>query len=134
MTGHSTVTSPITRREHMVRAGGANIRNVRRARAGSIPAARAALALLMVFASVVAITGHPASVTGAAVTRFETVTVAEGGNLWQIATAHPVQGLETAETVDLIRATNRLATSVVHVGQTLRVPAQGPAGASLASR
>jgi hypothetical protein len=88
----------------------------------------------MIAASVVAVVGHGSPVPGVGVTSFDTIAVTEGGSLWQIATEHPVPGLATSETVELIRSTNRLHTAIVHVGQTIRVPAQTPPGTSLASR
>jgi hypothetical protein len=50
------------------------------------------------------------------------VRVEAGDTLWSIASAHPVPGLRTEQTVDLIRRKNGMELSVVHVGQLLDVP------------
>lgn len=63
-----------------------------------------------------AVSGPPADVA----TR--PVRVEAGDTLWSIASAHPVPGLRTEQTVDLIRRTNGMEGSVVYVGQLLDVP------------
>jgi len=50
------------------------------------------------------------------------VKVEAGDTLWSIASAHPVPGLSTEETVDLIRRTNGMEGSVVYIGQLLDAP------------
>lgn len=62
------------------------------------------------------------------------VTVRAGDSLWTIAQKHPVEGLGTLETVELIRDANALGGSAVHTGQMLRVPRDPSAAASVASR
>jgi hypothetical protein len=73
------------------------------------------LALLIAVASYAA-SGVPEDV----ITR--PVRVEAGDTLWSIASAHPVPGLRTEETVDLIRRTNGMDASVVYVGQLIDVP------------
>lgn len=62
------------------------------------------------------------------------VSVGDSGTLWQLAQQHSVPGLSTAETVELIRLENGLASSIVYAGQTLRVPATSNAAAVVAQR
>jgi hypothetical protein len=55
------------------------------------------------------------------------VSVDSHVTLWDLATTHPVDGLGVPATVELIRAENALGSTMLRVGQTLRVPAQhGP--------
>lgn len=50
------------------------------------------------------------------------VVVISGQGLWDIAEAHPVQGLSTAELVDHIIEVNELPNATIHSGQHLSVP------------
>jgi LysM repeat protein len=52
----------------------------------------------------------------------EEITVVSGDSLWDIAEEHPVDGLDTVETVDLIRRWNDLDSSMLTPGSTLLVP------------
>lgn len=52
-----------------------------------------------------------------------TVSIRQHSTLWDIARAHPVPGLTTAETVDLIRTHNSLEAPDLIAGQPLLVPA-----------
>lgn len=68
--------------------------------------------------------------TAARVVAGPSVTVPERGTLWEIASAHPVPGLTTAETVELIKELNGIADgTVLRPGQVVLVPAgvEGPA-------
>jgi len=56
---------------------------------------------------------------------WSSVTVGESDSLWSIAKAHAVPGLSTAETADLIADTNQLPSTVIMLGQTIRVPSSG---------
>lgn len=58
----------------------------------------------------------------ASVARSE-LRVAGGESLWSIAAEHPVAGLDTARTVELIRAWNGLSSGTLVTGQELTVPA-----------
>lgn len=62
------------------------------------------------------------------------VTVQESGTLWALARAHPVAGLSTAETVDLIQRSNHLDSALITPGQALRVPAPEGSDTAFASR
>jgi hypothetical protein len=56
---------------------------------------------------------------------FETSSVltSRGDTLWTIARAHPVPGLTTAESVEVIATLNDLETANVQAGTSVRVPA-----------
>lgn len=56
--------------------------------------------------------------------QFQTVKVAEGESLWTLAEDHPVKGLSTQETSDLIRSKNHLKRTSLSAGASLKVPAQ----------
>ena len=52
----------------------------------------------------------------------ETIEVASGDSLWNIAAERPVEGLTTQETVDFIRDANGLEVSMLSSGMELDVP------------
>ena len=54
---------------------------------------------------------------------YQEVVVYSGQGLWDIAEAHPVAGLSTAELVDHIVEVNGLPNATLHSGQRLSVPA-----------
>lgn len=62
------------------------------------------------------------------------VLVSEHTTVWDLATAHPIPGRSTAETVATIRAHNGLATATLVVGQSLEVPADAGTSAHVARR
>ncbi|MHB8049927.1 MAG: LysM peptidoglycan-binding domain-containing protein [Coriobacteriia bacterium] len=62
------------------------------------------------------------------------VTVEQSGTLWALAQAHPVTGLTTAETVELIKRSNHLESALITPGQALRVPAQDSVALAVVSR
>jgi LysM repeat protein len=64
----------------------------------------------------------------------QTVQVHTGQTLWAIARAHPVDGLTTAQTAELISQNNHLSGGVLSDGQTLQVPAGDSVGPQMASR
>lgn len=61
------------------------------------------------------------------------VKVKPGQTLWQLATVHPVEGLTTAQTVELIAERNDLDHGSLRAGATLLVPS-GVRGAAVAMR
>jgi len=61
------------------------------------------------------------------------VHVKAGDTLWSIASSHPVEGLDTAQTTDVIAELNGLGSPVLVAGSTIRVPLSDQ-GASLAMR
>jgi len=54
--------------------------------------------------------------------RAAAVHVANGDTLWSLARAHPVPGLSTAQTVDLIRAINGRTDAAIQAGEVLLIP------------
>lgn len=50
------------------------------------------------------------------------LTVRPGQSLWAIADAHPVPGLDTAQTVELIASLNALQDAAISPGDTLHIP------------
>ena len=52
----------------------------------------------------------------------EEVIVQPGDSLWQIAEAHPVDGVSTSDVVTYISQTNSLTSANLSVGQVLLVP------------
>ncbi|MCE5191455.1 MAG: LysM peptidoglycan-binding domain-containing protein [Actinomycetia bacterium] len=63
-----------------------------------------------------------------------TIKVGEAQTLWEIAKAHPIEGLSTAQTVAAIRERNGLTESGLLAGQLLKVPREPSSGGGLASR
>lgn len=51
------------------------------------------------------------------------IRVEAGESLWSLAKAHPVAGLSTAQTVQLIADLNSLDERTLWVGSSIRVPA-----------
>lgn len=60
--------------------------------------------------------------------------VMSGDTAWSIAQAHPVEGLTTAQTVDLIIEMNRIPDSGLVAGSSIQVPLQSGASESVAMR
>jgi len=58
----------------------------------------------------------------------ETVRISRGDTLWSIASTHPVAGLDTAATVDLIAELNDLDDFKLVAGDTVLVPADAASG------
>lgn len=54
---------------------------------------------------------------------YQTVKVFDGESLWSLAEEHPVDGLSTQETSDLIRSVNHLSRGSLDAGSYLKVPA-----------
>jgi hypothetical protein len=71
-----------------------------------------------------------------AITGIETSTVRVQPNqsLWSIALEHPVDGLTTAQAVELIRQVNAMDTSRLRAGQLLEVPVSQEGSAWVAAR
>ncbi|MHB8760837.1 MAG: LysM peptidoglycan-binding domain-containing protein [Coriobacteriia bacterium] len=86
------------------------------------PAVHPAVAALLVVTAAVLVASFALQPSSPGVSSWATVSVQQGGTLWGIARSHPVPGLSTAETIELIRAQNRLGSSTLYPGQSLRVP------------
>ncbi|MHB9002721.1 MAG: LysM peptidoglycan-binding domain-containing protein [Coriobacteriia bacterium] len=63
-----------------------------------------------------------------------TIRVRQADTLWGVAASHPVDGLDTAQTVALIQELNEMSDSALAAGQTLEVPAREGADTAMASR
>lgn len=74
---------------------------------------------------------QPRHHTGDVPTRVIRVRTAE--TLWDIASTHPIEGLSTAQNVEVLRAINRLENSRLAAGQSLRVPLPQDAAVALAN-
>jgi hypothetical protein len=85
--------------------------------------ARAGVTLLVIATALVSTQALAASGSPAGPEQWGAVVIAEHDTLWDVAVANPVPGLSVSQTVALIRAENRLASSTVFPGQVLRVPA-----------
>jgi hypothetical protein len=85
------------------------------------------IAVLLVAGLLISRTVAPADV------QTKALRIEQGDTLWTIASAHPVAGLTTAQTADLIARCNRLESGAIAVGAILEVPAHAESG-SLASR
>ncbi|HHJ99266.1 MAG TPA: LysM peptidoglycan-binding domain-containing protein [Actinobacteria bacterium] len=95
---------------------------------------RVAFVLLLAAAAIVVVISHayqPEHPTPAA---WSSVTVAEGSSLWDVASANPVPGLSTRETMALIRETNGLRSSALMAGLVLRVPSTSDPHLAMAAR
>lgn len=91
-------------------------------------------AVLLVAAALVAtlLWFSAAGVNGEVPTR--PVRVESGDSLWSLAAAHPVEGLNTDQTVQLIRQVNEIDGSTLHAGQLLHVPDAAPGTPAVAQR
>jgi Tfp pilus assembly protein FimV len=67
-----------------------------------------------------------AAISGARADRPPTPTAAVkvgvGESLWSVAATHPVRGMTTQQTVDLIKRANGLSDSAVTAGTVLQIP------------
>jgi hypothetical protein len=50
------------------------------------------------------------------------VRVESGDSLWSLAASHPVEGMSTAETVEMLAAVNNIGNSSLRVGSEVMVP------------
>ena len=69
------------------------------------------------------------SVSSADLSATKSVRVVRGDTLWDVARRHPIPGLETASTVDVIARINDLPGHQLVEGQSIRVPVQADASA-----
>lgn len=51
-------------------------------------------------------------------------TIREGDSLWTLAESHPIEGLSTQETADIIEAHNSFDSVMLKAGDTVLVPSQ----------
>jgi hypothetical protein len=83
--------------------------------------AETVLAILVVVALVIIAIASGTRPPATSVTR--TVSVSDGETLWALASANPVDGMSTSQTVELIVQMNALNGSEVAVGQRIMLPA-----------
>jgi len=64
----------------------------------------------------------------------EQVRVESGQTLWTLAAQHPIAGLTTEQTAELIANTNRLGVGKVTAGSTIKIPAHAERSLAVACR
>lgn len=87
------------------------------------------LLLALAFAGYRAVTPAAAEFPGT-----EAHKVSASQTLWEIASAHRIDGMSTAETVEVIKSLNGLTDSSLRVGQVVEVPVDSAANTAMASR
>ena len=93
-------------------------------KASTIVAVAVAFTLFFVLATSVFSARHAAYANSVANVTYETVRVQSGDSLWSIAQEHPIDGLSTQETSDMIRSVNHLDRGSLDAGAVLKVPAR----------
>ena len=93
-------------------------------KASTIVAFAVAFTLFFVLATTVFTARHAAYADSASNVTYETVRVHTGDSLWSLAEEHPVEGLTTQETSDMIRSANHLERGSLDAGAVLKVPAR----------
>ena len=91
-------------------------------KASTVVAIAVAFTLFFVLATTVFTASHAAYADSVANVTYETVRVHAGDSLWSLAEEHPVDGLSTQETSDMIRSVNHLEHGSLDVGAHLKVP------------
>lgn len=93
-------------------------------KASTVVAIAVAFTLFFVLATTVFTARHTAYADSLANVTYETVCVQAGDSLWSLAEDHPVEGLSTQETSDMIRSVNHLEHGSLDAGAHLKVPAR----------
>lgn len=93
-------------------------------KASTVVAIAFAFTLFFVLAMTVFTARHAAYADSVANVTYETVRVQTGDSLWSLAEDHPVEGLSTQETSDMIRSVNHLEHGSLNAGAHLKVPAR----------
>ena len=93
-------------------------------KASTIVAVAVAFTLFFVLATSVFSARHAAYADSVANVTYETVRVQSGDSLWSLAQKHPIDGLSTQETSDMIRSVNHLDRGSLDAGAVLKVPAR----------
>lgn len=93
-------------------------------KASTVVAIAVAFTLFFVLAMTVFTARHAAYADSVANVTYETVRVQTGDSLWSLAEDHPVEGLSTQETSDMIRSVNHLEHGSLNAGAHLKVPAR----------
>ena len=90
----------------------------------TIVALAVALTLFFVLATSIFSARHAAYAESVSNVTYETVRVQSGDSLWSLAQEHPIEGLSTQETSDMIRDVNHLEHGLLDAGVHLKVPAR----------
>lgn len=93
-------------------------------KASTIVALAVALTLFLVLATSIFSARHAAYAESVSNVTYETVRVQSGDSLWSLAQEHPIEGLSTQETSDMIRNVNHLEHGSLDAGVHLKVPAR----------
>ena len=93
-------------------------------KASTIVALAVALTLFFVFATSIFSARHAAYAESVSNVTYETIRVQSGDSLWSLAQEHPIKGLSTQETSDMIRDVNHLEHGSLDAGAHLKVPAR----------
>lgn len=93
-------------------------------KASTIVALAVALTLFFVLATSIFSARHAAYAESVSNVTYETVRVQSADSLWSLAQEHPIEGLSTQETSDMIRNVNHLEHGSLDAGVHLKVPAR----------
>lgn len=93
-------------------------------KASTIVALAVALTLFFVLATSIFSARHAAYAESVSNVTYETVRVQSGDSLWSLAQEHPIEGLSTQETSDMICNVNHLEHGSLDAGVHLKVPAR----------
>lgn len=93
-------------------------------KASTIVALAVALTLFFVLATSIFSARHAVYAESVSNVTYETVRVQSGDSLWSLAQEHPIEGLSTQETSDMIRNVNHLERGSLDAGAHLKVPAR----------
>lgn len=93
-------------------------------KASTIAALAVALTLFFVLATSIFSARHAAYAESVSNVTYETVRVQSGDSLWSLAQEHPIEGLSTQETSEMIRSVNHLEHGSLDAGVHLKVPAR----------
>lgn len=93
-------------------------------KASTIAALAVALTLFFVLATSIFSARHAAYAESVSNVTYETVRVQSGDSLWSLAQEHPIEGLSTQETSEMIRSVNHLEHGSLDAGAHLIVPAR----------
>ena len=93
-------------------------------KASTIVVLAVALTLFFVLATSIFSARHAAYAESASNVTYETVRVQSGDSLWSLAQEHPIEGLSTQETSDMIRNVNQLEHGSLDAGAHITVPAR----------
>lgn len=90
----------------------------------TIVALAVALTLFFVLATSIFSARHAAYAESVSNVTYEAIRVQSGDSLWSLAQEHPIEGLSTQETSDMIRDVNHLEHGSLDAGAHLKVPAR----------